>query len=174
MGSLIDDEDLPFVIKKIWCHGQSVLPPIIGIASMSYAIYEPSSCVSVFWLGFVVPLVMFVWPFLSWKAVVEATSTMVATTPITLLEAPLRTTVGAAALRNPSIWLWRGGIFMVIVYLSILVTTIKDCREKDDERHLTGLGLLLMIFSALAAIETMAFLVVVATCLRSTRRQFDA
>lgn len=171
MGSIVAEEDLPFVIKKIWCHGQSVLPPIIGIASLSYAIRE-NNCASGVWLGCVVPLVLCAWPFLSWKAVVEATNGSVATTSSTLLHES-STIVGGTLPKNPSRRLWWGGIAVLLVYLSILFSVMKHCENNNGNQHLTGLGLLLSLFSGLAAIETMAFLAVVATCIRNNRRSYN-
>ncbi len=167
MDSIVAEEDRPFVIKKIWCHGQSVLPPIIGIASLSYAIREPNCSYGV-WLGFVVPFLLCAWPFVSWRAVVEATDRSSSTTPSTLLHEP--STTAGAFLRNPSRRLWWGGIVVLVVYLSILVSVIKGCQDNGNNQHLTGLELLLALFSGLAAIETMAFLAVVATCIRNIRR----
>lgn len=169
MGSIVAEEDLPFVIKKIWCHGQSVLPPIIGIASLSYAIRDPN-CASGLWLGLVVPLLLCAWPFLSWSAVVEATDRSGSANSSTLLHEPSTTTAERTVLRNPSRRLCWGGMLVLVVYLSIIFSVIKRCEGNDDDKHLTGLGLLLSLFSGLAAIETMAFLAVVVTCIRTSRR----
>ena len=167
MGSIVAEEDLPFVIKKIWCHGQSVLPPIIGIASLSYAIRE-NGCASGVWLGAAVPLILCVWPFVSWRAVVEATTVVASSTPL-----HESSTMAGDILKNPSRRLWWGGIVVLAVYLSILVSVTRNCENNGNNQHLTGLGLLLSLFSGLAAIETMAFLAVVATCIRNNRRTYN-
>lgn len=175
MGSLVDEQDRPFVLKKIWCHGQSILPPIIGIACVTYALREPpcGEPPSFFWMGMLAPLVLWIWPFVSWKAIVKATST--STTPITTRISPTGTLLPSETtlvsssshvasfppIRASQRLMW-GGMMVLGVYVYILVTAVASCQGLT-----TGLGLLLVIFAGLAAFETMAFLVVILTCLRN-------
>lgn len=169
MASLIDDEDRPFYIKKIWCHGQSILPPIIGIASLSHALHE-SDCVSRIWMGLVAPLILFAWPYVSWKAIVDATSTTVpAINRSSLVQIQSEMVPKSSRKHSRRILLW-GGVLILVVYISILTSTIGKCGANDNKRNLTGTKLLLLIFSALAAIETVAFLAIMATCLPNARR----
>jgi len=162
MAHLVADEDRPFFIKKIWCHGQSVMPPIIGIASLCYARIEPN-CASGFWMGSIVPLFLCAWPCVSWKAIVDATSTTDATAvPSSLLPLPSETTMrGARRTRSRAVLLW-GGALMLAVHLSLFIMILGDCGGGHEHK---GLRLALLLFSALAAIETLAFLGVMAACL---------
>mmetsp|Transcript_20230 Transcript_20230/g.41678 ORF Transcript_20230/g.41678 Transcript_20230/m.41678 type:complete len:171 (-) Transcript_20230:1714-2226(-) len=169
MANLVADEDCPFFIKKIWCHGQSVIPPIIGIASLCYARLEPN-CASGFWMGLIVPLILCIWPFVSWKAIVDTTiTTDAATIPSSLLPVPSGMAMrGARRKRCRQVLLW-GGVLVLAVYLSILLGILGKCGGNESK----GLKLTLLIFSALAAIETVAFLGMMATCLPNGSRQLD-
>mmetsp|Transcript_21284 Transcript_21284/g.50330 ORF Transcript_21284/g.50330 Transcript_21284/m.50330 type:complete len:159 (+) Transcript_21284:168-644(+) len=141
-SSIIDDEDRPFFLRKIWCHGQSVLPPIIAICFSAYAFREeedpPPRGVAI-----VVSILLCAWPFVSWMAVTEGSTS----------------SSSSSSRKNHYRLLRGGGALVLAVYICIVATTISRTSHR-------GLGLLLIVFSSLAAIETVAFLAVV-TCMRS-------
>eukprot|EP00534_Pseudo-nitzschia_fraudulenta_P000061 CAMPEP_0201125496 /NCGR_PEP_ID=MMETSP0850-20130426/21692_1 /ASSEMBLY_ACC=CAM_ASM_000622 /TAXON_ID=183588 /ORGANISM="Pseudo-nitzschia fraudulenta, Strain WWA7" /LENGTH=164 /DNA_ID=CAMNT_0047393545 /DNA_START=236 /DNA_END=730 /DNA_ORIENTATION=- len=154
-NSIIADEDRSFVLKKIWCHGQSIFPPIIGIAFVVYACRESNHIA----MSFFVFAVLCAWPFLSWKAIATAaTASPQLVVPSFPRDEEPRTSLFANV--SPYRLLRWGGIVVLAVYLLILFVATTNAGGSS------GLRMLLTIFSGLAAIETVAFLLVV-TCLRS-------
>lgn len=164
MSNIIDEEDRPFILQKIWCHGQSALPPIIAICSSVYAFRDyhgtnnnnddggnndasPFIAFAQFMIMMITaPVLLCIWPFLSWKAVQAAPCSR---------DVLLSSSTAIDGRRHYRL-LRVGGAFVLGIYLTIVASVEKS----------TGLGLLLAIFSALAAIETVAFLAIV-TCMRS-------
>lgn len=173
LESLINEEDRPFVMTKIWCHGQSAFPPIIGITSMAYAKQQSSSpTATLLWIGFFVLLVLCAWPFVSWRAITGANATTTVTIPAGSL-LPYPRGIARSRRQTRYILLWWGGALVIGVYVSILaIIAFGSDRDGDGDGDsgspsLRGLGLILVVFSALAAIETVAFLAVV-SCLRNS------
>jgi hypothetical protein len=61
-----DDEDTKFILLKIWCHGQSVAPPILGLLCLfSRTNVFESALIMIFLL---------VWPMVSWRAMQRPSS----------------------------------------------------------------------------------------------------
>ena len=56
-----DDDDTRFILFKVWCHGQSIAPPILGI--LCFFSNEMSTLESVITMMF-----LSIWPVFSWKA----------------------------------------------------------------------------------------------------------
>lgn len=63
-----EDDDTRFLLYKIWCHGQSIAPPILGILSCFSK--QPSTVESIF-----IMVLLSIWPVVSWKAM-QAQSTL--------------------------------------------------------------------------------------------------
>eukprot|EP00536_Pseudo-nitzschia_multiseries_P011237 jgi/Psemu1/28291/gm1.28291_g len=173
-NGIIDDEDRPFFLRKIWCHGQSVLPPIIAVCFSADAFLQPvllegeenspqshpararARGVAVV----VVSVLLCAWPFVSWAAIAEGSKTN-SSSPSSSSSLMLPQQQGS---RNQHYYYRRlraGGVVVVVLYSYIVATTIAR------KRYTRGLGLLLTIFSSLAVIETLAFLAVL-TCMRGS------
>ncbi|VEU34119.1 unnamed protein product [Pseudo-nitzschia multistriata] len=158
-GGIIDEEDRPFFLRKIWCHGQSALPPLVA-ACFAVSVFRdrdssgylasPFGLVR-FLLGIVLPVVLLcAWPFASWKAIAEGSNAAIV----------------AGERRRHYRLLRRGGILVLAAYAWILAVVARSEGPSGGGGLRSGLGLLLAVFSALAIVETLAFLAVV-TCLRS-------
>lgn len=115
----MDDEDTKFTLLKIWCHGQSVAPPILGIMCLvSRANVLESILIMVLLLA---------WPMFSWRA----------------MQRPSFSSFARICC---------GGLLVQVLYGYIMMTT--PLRQ-------SGFSLLVFIMTALLAIETVAYLVVV-------------
>jgi hypothetical protein len=55
-----DDEDTKFILLKIWCHGQSVAPPILGLMCL----FSRTSVLE----SVLIMIFLSAWPIVSWRA----------------------------------------------------------------------------------------------------------
>jgi hypothetical protein len=78
-----------YILQKIWCHGQSIMPMIIAIFYIYHLVYDSNNSSSydeneneneneattstiptiTIIMKFVSPLLLFIWPILSWRAI---------------------------------------------------------------------------------------------------------
>lgn len=56
-----DDNEMRFILFKIWCHGQSIAPPILGI--LCFFSDSLSTLASI-----IILVLLTVWPVVSWRA----------------------------------------------------------------------------------------------------------
>ena len=155
-----EDGQRRFFVKHIWCHGQSAGPPIIGVVFLYHLLRRQERdednkiSTGMMFVNALMVLWLFLWPFLSYHII----RGMILTTPG-------RTATPAQPLTGsyPSLTAYQsfpallsGGVLTMFIYISMILETHKTGGGGS------GLGVLLMIFCALAVVETLAFLVVVA------------
>jgi len=131
---MIADEDKSLILRKVWCHGQSILPFAIGICCVVYTTTHSSSLPPELKIILVLSSInLFYWPFESWKA------------------------VAAAPCRSDHHYrcLFYGSQITIAVYVVILMFLMADAEHHD------GFRLVIEFFAGLATIETVAFLIAV-------------
>lgn len=115
----MDDAETRSLLLHIWCHGQSVAPPVLAILNLVAG--DTLLPVSLFIL-----LLLAVWPIVSYQA----------------MQRPSESSFARICL---------GGLLVESVYIYILTST---------PVNQGGLSLVVFIFAALLAVETIAYLIV--------------
>lgn len=140
---MISDEDKPFLLRKLWCHGQSIVPPVLAAGCVAYAFSSKSgdalSGPTLLLLAIISPAAMLAWPFLSWRAVAAA---------------PCRSLEKYDMLR-------RGSACMIVLYLTLVFVVGGFSSKTGDGSKPDAFGVILCVGFALASVETLAFVSVV-------------
>lgn len=159
-----DEEEQIYILQKIWCHGQSIMPIIIAICYIYELVHdsnssssssedeeekneEATSTIPITMMKYIAPLLLSIWPILSWR------------------EIHVRKTTGSYYYQSYN-FLRIGGILILMIYSMIVITAISPKKKnntdnKSSQSTIGAISLLLTIFSILAFIETIAFLLVV-------------
>jgi len=144
-GNYAEDDDTKILLQKAWCHGQSIAPPLLGgLVVFVRPSNSTTSGHSASWIESIIILtIVMSWPVLSWRSMQHPSPRS------------LRRIVG-------------GGAVMLGLYVHILLRTMLPSHPKDDEGANGeggggggGVRILLLVFTSLMMVETMAYLAVV-------------
>jgi hypothetical protein len=108
-----DDEDTKYILFKIWCHGQSVAPPILGLLCL----FSRTNVLE----SVVIMICLLVWPMVSWRAIqCPSSNSFVSIICGGLL---VQVLYGYILMTTP---LHKGG-FSLLVFITAVLLAIETC-----------------------------------------------